>query len=457
MDNNQLFGGAGMRTGRANINEHEIFKPNGWATLYPKIRGDLIFVIDDGYYPGNNMAALTLDPKKFPSYAASEPAKSLRGFNDDLKKAGWRGLGLWTRGTAPTDEECIQRLEWSRDAGILYWKIDTKDPSCKYADLARPLGLDLILENSIGSSPLNHGPADRVAPNYGTSRLEMLKKMAVVRIYDRDQPLSLATSTDRVTALLRVAADQPDASAIINCEDEVYLGAALGCSVGIFRTPYVGLRSSGDMDIYMGGPKHPKLCIDEVTRAVRWQRLAPPFAANAGPFKADDVILTDSWKFSRGDSWDQSGNGKVVSQAAPARVSRGLPLADVKADGNAPWLLASRNPNGAVTVAALGRITPDRGYFIPKADVELDLGDIPPAIGVFGGYRSLTFRFEKLLPIGIRILAQDLAGDKAEDITDRVVNEKTRLTIPGELIERIGLSAASPNDHSDPGLVIVIK
>jgi hypothetical protein len=51
MDNQKLFGMEGVRSGERGLTEKEIFKPTGWATLYPKVRGDLIFLFDEGYYP----------------------------------------------------------------------------------------------------------------------------------------------------------------------------------------------------------------------------------------------------------------------------------------------------------------------------------------------------------------------------------------------------------------------
>jgi hypothetical protein len=457
MDNNQLYGREGLETGRPCVNEREIYKKYGWSSLFPKVKGDLIFLLDDGYYPGNDMAALKLDPLKYPSYVDPNPKNALERLNNDLKKAGWRGLGLWTRGVSTNDQVSLEKLGWSRDAGVIYWKIDTGDNDCKYASLAKRFAPDLVLENSFGISPFNKGSDNRVPTNYASSRLNLIKQMDVVRIYDRDQPLSLPTSIDRVSALLQIASGQSDAKAIINCEDEMYLGAALGCSVGIFRTPYVGLRPSGDMDIYMGGPKHPKQRIDEVTRAIRWHRLAPPFGANLEELEVDTNIISDSWKFSQGDSWDQGPNGNVIVQSAPARVSRGLPLPKVKAVGAVPWLLASRNPNGAVCVATLGRITPEKGYFIPKADVEIEIGEIPPALGIFGQYKSLVLIFKEPIPSGSKIFAQDLAGERAENISGEVAISKNRLAIPGPVIDRIGLSAATPGDLSDPGMVIKIN
>lgn len=99
----------------------------------------------------------------------------------------------------------------------------------------------------------------------------------------------------------------------------------------------------------------------------------------------------------------------MVSQSAPARVTRGLPLPDVKCNEEPPYVVASRNPNGAITIGTLGRISNEKGYYFPKADVTLKIGKITGKIGIFG-----------------------------------------------YLISEIGLSAASSGDLSDPAMVLEI-
>ena len=55
------------------------------------------------------------------------------------------------------------------------------------------------------------------------------------------------------------------------------------------------------------------------------------------------------------------------------------------------------------------------------------------------------------------IWAQDLLADKSEDIKSLVKTQGSKLVISGELIDRIGLSAATPGDISVPGLVIRLE
>jgi len=203
-------------------------------------------------------------------------------------------------------------------------------------------------------------------------------------------------------------------------------------------------------------------------RAVRWQRIAPAFGAGVMETQVDTKMLVDSYKFSAGEFWTSTEDwattyaspyacmNKVVVQEAPARVTRGLPLPEVKCDGEPPYVVAALNPNGAIGIGTLGRLSPKRGCYFPEADVSLRVGRIPRNIGIFGYYKSLTMVFEK--PLGeFRIWAQDLAGEGAVDITAKVFVEGNKLVFPGDLIKTVGLSAATPSDLSDPALVVEIS
>ncbi len=118
--------------------------------------------------------------------------------------------------------------------------------------------------------------------------------------------------------------------------------------------------------------------------------------------------------------------------------------------------IAGRFPNGAVAVAVQGRTAPDKNWTFSPTDVSLDIGAARGPIGVFGQYRNLCLSFAA--PLGkVRVLAQDLAGAQAEDITAQVTIKDATLRLPGPLLKRVGLSAATKGDISDPGLVLVIR
>ena len=49
---------------------------------------------------------------------------------------------------------------------------------------------------------------------------------------------------------------------------------------------------------------------------------------------------------------------------------------------------------------------------------------------------------------------QDVAGDHAYDVTDRVALAGGSVTIPGELIHTVGREAQPGGDTSEPGVVL---
>jgi len=57
---------------------------------------------------------------------------------------------------------------------------------------------------------------------------------------------------------------------------------------------------------------------------------------------------------------------------------------------------------------------------------------------------------------GKKLLAQDLAGHEARDVTARVRVVGTRVEVPRDLIHEIGLSNASKNDLSNPRMVMTL-
>ncbi len=151
-------------------------------------------------------------------------------------------------------------------------------------------------------------------------------------------------------------------------------------------------------------------------------------------------------------------DGRESLQTAPARVARGMPLPEVTVPdkGPAPYVIASRHPNGATSVATLPRISPGRGAYFPLADISIEIADSASPIGIFGRYKSLTLNLPAELSTP-RVLAQDLAADSAIDITGKVKLEANKIILSGKLIEKLGLAAASTNDLSEPGLVLAIK
>jgi hypothetical protein len=278
----------------------------------------------------------------------------------------------------------------------------------------------------------------------------------VYRTYDVTAILSLATTLDRVAEMLKGAQGHPDRHTLLNVEDEVYVAAALGCTMGILRHPLTGLRPGVDTDLFFNGDRQTKKRMDEVARALRWQHIAPPFAAGAGQVEIGDEILTDSWNFSRGETWDSNLVGHTAYQSAPGCMARNMRLPRITATGEKPFVFASRFPNGAVAIGIQERTRPAHAWYMPAADVEISVGEAPGPFGIFGSCRNMTLVFDQ--PIGAKkVLLQDLLADKAQEATTEVRIEGKRLHLSEAVLQKFGLSHASPGDLSAPGLVLALS
>ncbi len=92
---------------------------------------------------------------------------------------------------------------------------------------------------------------------------------------------------------------------------------------------------------------------------------------------------------------------------------------------------------------------------MPACEVILSISDASGPFGIFGQFESLTLVSDKSFR-DRRILAQDLAGNEAFDISHAVMAKENTLQIPGAVIREIGLHSATPGDLSSPGLVLAI-
>merc|ERR1719317_398947 len=111
----------------------------------------------------------------------------------------------------------------------------------------------------------------------------------------------------------------------------------------------------------------------------------------------------------------------------------------------------------------MGRVQPyPVGFHFPLADVALK---IPSwfsmssqkslvSVGVFGRYRTLALEFglaNVSMTGGIRVWAQDLLSNVAQDVTSKVevdligdrLPEVLVLTVPGSVVDEVGTSARS--------------
>ena len=89
--------------------------------------------------------------------------------------------------------------------------------------------------------------------------------------------------------------------------------------------------------------------------------------------------------------------------------------------------------------------------------VQLEAADWKAPVGLFGYFGEVTLVYPSPLEPGLRVLAQDLAGDTPVDVTDRVKISGNRLSVPGGVIREVGLMASTEGDLSAPGLVLKME
>ena len=465
-------GDQGIAGARDNLNERILF--GGWAkNYYPTVRSRLYCLIDDGWdvpygeNPGKAIepfGSLIADPARFPSFKGT-PAERMRGIDRALRDLGWRGAGLWVAAQAKGDgrrtpfdetaarEDLKRKLGWCADAGIGYLKIDwgVYGGSTEYrrllSEVKDAVAPDVTIEHCAAmGAPFNGlsfkpdgvmvctGRAAEDAPWRDQAR-QILEFADVLRIYDLLAPLTLCNAAERTQIMLRLG-EEVRSRALVNVEDEVYLGASLGCTFGAMRSPD-SMRPYGGRDWSDAWRR-----TAEVARAANWRRYAPAFpAADGSRTLVSAECVTDDWFFAEGSVWWKQIYGKHPVQSAPARIARNLPLPDVAVSGaERPLVCVSRHPNGAVTVGALPRLKWPRGRFEVPADIGVD---VRPArhLAVFGTVGSVRVRDNGAR----RILACDLAqadGARPEDITASAIRADGGLVLPGAVLNRIGSQAS---------------
>lgn len=450
---------SGTEPQRNAMNETNIFgdgQYGNWASMFKKVNRDLYFLLDDSWdVPLNNdknyFGSLIVDSARFPSVAARKPAQRLKTLSEKVKSAGWKGLGLWICAqearkykTGDSVQYWTERLQWMDTADVRYWKVDwgEKDRNPEWrgflTDLGKQVAPQLKIEHALIPS--------------------VLDKAELYRTYDVENIIAIPHTIARIgNVLSHLPAGK--ATSIINCEDEPYIAAGSGCAIGVMRHEFNGKLPNGVQDmVFPPTGRDLKNRLDEVVRAVRWHRIAEPFEINRNEIFIDTMQLHDYWVMEKNETWMDRKPGEVNSMSAPAIITRGLekPIITLKTgDSLRPYILASKYPNGAIAVAAIGR-TIKREYITPRANVLLKVDSLNKPLGVFGHFNELTLELKT--PVGIkRIFAQDLAGDKAIDVTQRIIIKEDMVIISGALIDEIGLMAATKGDKSEPGLVLVFQ
>ena len=457
-------GDQGVPLQRDNLNEQVLFGPNGWARrLYPNERGALYLLLDSGWdlpygtrTHGDDMAlrgACIPDEKRFPSLKGS-PAERLRALNERVKALGWRGIGVWlpchTHGEAPGRMFSLdvvrtvwtEKLRLCREAGVNYWKVDwgLRSYDCDLRSLMTELKNDLhptleIEHCWIPGIPLNgiviskegtvEGPGRLVGnPEWAKKRLWQQRTLAVsdvFRTYDVIAPFDFVVTLERC-AYYSPMAEERGLPVLFNIEDVPLIGVGLGHVLGIMSS---GANGDG-------------VVTNDACVALAWQKLAPPFGHDtASVTRFGDEALEDVWTYSDSDcSWFSAAARKTIRQSAPAVVTRGLPLPEVRAEGPKPFVCGARYPNGAVALAFLPRTVGGRRYRECPADVSVDMRlEEGKPLGLFGRFRSVTLTGG--ISKGFRILARQLPCGRAKDVSAQcVISGRGDVVIPGAVLEK---------------------
>lgn len=465
---------------REEINYHNVFNTrDGWASTYlPKGRADMYFLIDHGWQTKDKSQriegaapffSLQIDENDFPEYANTQPEEALRLFNEEIQACGWKGLGIWVRGDIPA-ATARKFVEWSKYAGIRYWKIDggdIKDFNSYRAkqEIFPELALEYVTPagniNPAWDRPgLKEYPSIYAADSvHQAHTLRVLQNSDVFRTYDATPQLMTTTTLRRTHDLLRLAANDPKYVSTLNLQDDCNAAAALGCLVASKRHPNFNERLYKGKDLHhqLNGKRHMQSRINEVERFGRWERIAPAFAVGVGTYSYSDRELIDCFVFDEYSTWNKATYGKEVYQSAPAIMARNIALPKVEIEGEPPYIMATKYPNGAVCMAAEGRVKFDNEWFYPRAKVTVEVGDRSVPVGILGYYDEVVLQFDSPLEGISHIWAQDLLAESSTDILSRVRIEGNSLILPGALIEEIGLSAATDGDTSSPGMVLQIR
>ena len=465
---------------REEINEQSLFnQKDGWATTYlPRGRQDYIFLIDHGWQTkdakkrmagGSAFFNLITEEKDFPRYANLEPSERLKEFNTDIKNLGWNSLGIWTRGRV-TEQQARTFVEWSKYAGIRYWKIDGGDTQHFHSYKAKQeIYPELILEYITGAGGNINPKWNQDLPSYpsvyeigGSLQKPMLscvKNSDVFRTYDASPLLMSVTTLRRVHDILKQTQQQPEYRAILNVQDDCNAAIGLGVLVASKRHPEMNQRTYKGRDLHhqLSGPRAMQKRIDEAQRFGRWSRIAPAFPAGQGTYLSSEHELIDQCKFTEWDTWARNTYGKMVSQSAPAIIARNMPLPTVEPDGEAPFVCTTTYPNGPTGIATEGRVAPGNKWFEPRAKVTVKIKDASQPIGIAGHYKELVLKFDGPIENLKHVWAQDLLATEADDILSQVKIDGNSLSLPGKLIARIGTAAATPGDISAPAMVLRLE
>ena len=479
-----FLGAEGAKKARNFLDEEHIFQEGGLADQYEEIRKDLYFLLDDGWdvpynvNPDINIAAfgsLLLAEDRFPSFTGT-PAQRLKKINQAFQDKGWKGVGLWIASQAAGESSVLggwsmeesrkywrERMEWCKEAGIEYWKIDWGYHliDAKWRNMLNELRDEIMptlhIEQCYPTDPTNYVEfldGEQVSSGnlsvdwaYPEAWYEILEQAEIFRTYDVLPQFSQVSTVERVVSAMKQC---PDSKAVINCEDEVYLGAVLGCNLGIMRS---GLCK--EIPVYRFDPQNYSRRLDEVVRAVNWQKLAPAFPIRDGKIVASDFMERETYYFQSGEIWKEEYIGKEIYQECPGIIARNMELPELYYyEDRRPIVAVATHPNGAISAVSLPRGDGRGNYETPKTGIVLKDIQCGKPIGIFGHWEKITFVGTEAFA-GREIWVEDLKDGAGIDITMQVSVVGNRVEIDSDVLQQLAQSMKT--DLSEPGMLFYIR
>lgn len=401
------------------IGSRQLFGPGGMAEAMPeRLRRNLIFLIDSGWdvpvgttnAQGLAFGTLIPDDNRFPETAGMPVEKKLSRLVSELKKRGWKGVGIWVpahesgkllSGDAQK-EYWKEKIEISRAAGITYWKVDwgrhMYDVGFRrlLTDLGHRLHPELWIEHAlVPPGHLNDGKGSGFFRDERclASAAEELRFSDLFRTYDCTWSVNLSVTMARAAEMMKlVQGEQCIGEAILNLESAPILAIGLG---GTFGTMAAAADSvlPAELASLDDAMDNARIGYDEVECALNFRNSVCPFAV--GLQEVENHIPTE-WLTDRYELPAVYGSdaGRVIIKV-PGAITRGLPLPDVTDTGSGvPMIAATRYQSGNYAISILPRAI-DGVLRTPRAKINFELPERPDKIGIFGKFSELKLHWKE--------------------------------------------------------------
>lgn len=431
------------------------------ADLHPlpkEERRDLIYLLDDGWdvpfgtpdIPGKAkiFGSLEADAERF-SDLGRTPEKRLRKLCENIRNLGYGATGLWIaceyQGENSEDiyRFYAEHAKLHEAAGVRYWKVSrgTHEDDTSYQEIisqaVRKNAKEIRVGHRISEAlPSGRKSKDQLCPEEIREITSVLSHADVARIRLVLTPFGDTVLIRRLHEVFSVAKTCKDANpdAQVLADTRPYLAAVFGCAFEM-------------------------ICADAEERiALRFHRLSPPFSVGEADYRYSTQRLIDRLYIEMPKkSGGMSSAPAYFEESAPATMSRGCPLPTVRATGDVPFVVASKNPRTHVyAIGTFPRNIDPNPQITPLADVELEVEGDSVTLGVFGIFDSLTLVYRTVIPTDTVILIQDFLDNEYQTITQKAVIAENKIRFSGTDLRTYGRSSQTFYNERSPACLIQI-